>query len=262
MSMKNNIRFLLLIILVIFLFSFPAMGQNIDDMDEDHWAYESVQELIDRGYLNLYEDDTFRGNESISRYEMAEIVSRLLADLQDTDTELEEEDVEEIRKLSLEFRDELVEIAQEQDDFSQALEDLQDENIIRSEEIGDLNEQLESQQEELTGIVDNILELKKKNEEVDDVRDDLSDTKQELEETREELTAREKDIEKLKDQLKESVDTKIEEQNTTMESEIQTMDKRIGELETRLEEEKEGSGENTTALFVGGAAVLAILLTS
>ncbi|MFW6238400.1 MAG: S-layer homology domain-containing protein [Halanaerobiales bacterium] len=260
--MKNSVKVIVLVFLFTALFSAPLLAQEIEDVSEDHWAYESVQKLIDRGYLNLYDDDTFRGKNSISRYEMAVIVSRLLEDLQDSGAQLEEDDVEEIRKLSLEFRDELVEIAQEQEDFSGTLENLKEENIIQSEEIGNLNEQMESLQEELTGIVDSILEMKKMQEEVDNLEANLSETNQKLEDTREELNLKEQDIEELQNQLENTVDSKIENQNSTMNSELKTMENRIDELENKLAEEENSGGDNKTALLVGGTAVLAILLTS
>ncbi|MGC9319566.1 MAG: S-layer homology domain-containing protein [Armatimonadota bacterium] len=44
----------------------------------DHWAYDAVQMLIDRGILVGYPDGGFRGDRAMTRYEFAMAISRLL----------------------------------------------------------------------------------------------------------------------------------------------------------------------------------------
>ncbi len=44
----------------------------------DHWAYDAVQTLIDRGVIIGYPDGTFKGDRALTRYEFAQAVSRLL----------------------------------------------------------------------------------------------------------------------------------------------------------------------------------------
>ena len=50
-------------------------GQDIDfeysDLPKDHWAYDFVKKLSDKGYLNGYPDGTFKGNAKMTRYEFA-----------------------------------------------------------------------------------------------------------------------------------------------------------------------------------------------
>nr|DAG00508.1 MAG TPA: YadA-like protein [Myoviridae sp. ctJ2i1] len=50
-------------------------GQDVDfeysDLPKDHWAYDFVKKLSDKGYLNGYPDDTFKGDAKMTRYEFA-----------------------------------------------------------------------------------------------------------------------------------------------------------------------------------------------
>lgn len=50
-------------------------GQDVDfeysDLPEDHWAYDFVKKLSDKGYLNGYPDGTFKGDAKMTRYEFA-----------------------------------------------------------------------------------------------------------------------------------------------------------------------------------------------
>ena len=50
-------------------------GQDVDfeysDLPKDHWAYDFVKKLSDKGYLNGYPDGTFKGDAEMTRYEFA-----------------------------------------------------------------------------------------------------------------------------------------------------------------------------------------------
>lgn len=50
-------------------------GQDADfeysDLPKDHWAYDFVKKLSDKGYLNGYPDGTFKGDAKMTRYEFA-----------------------------------------------------------------------------------------------------------------------------------------------------------------------------------------------
>ncbi|HAT56224.1 MAG TPA: hypothetical protein DCS74_01420 [Veillonellaceae bacterium] len=48
------------------------------DVPENHWAYEAVKSLGEKGLIEGYPDGSFGGERSLSRYEFAEIVYRAL----------------------------------------------------------------------------------------------------------------------------------------------------------------------------------------
>ncbi|WP_286821226.1 YadA-like family protein [Mitsuokella sp. UBA4253] len=48
------------------------------DVPENHWAYEYVKNLAERGYLKGYPDGDFKGDRAMTRYEYAAIIYRAL----------------------------------------------------------------------------------------------------------------------------------------------------------------------------------------
>lgn len=61
-----------------------AVGQtstgnvNFPDVSENHWAYEYVKSLADRGLVVGYPDGEFKGDRSMTRYEFAAVIYRAL----------------------------------------------------------------------------------------------------------------------------------------------------------------------------------------
>lgn len=49
------------------------------DVSPSDWAYQAVSELSDEGIVDGYPDGTFRGQKNMTRYELAQIVARLIA---------------------------------------------------------------------------------------------------------------------------------------------------------------------------------------
>lgn len=65
------------------------------DVPAGHWAYDSLAKLADTGVIDGYPDGTFKGDETITRYEAAQITARAMAKGADCD------------KLAAEFSSEL-----------------------------------------------------------------------------------------------------------------------------------------------------------
>jgi len=51
---------------------------NLTDLPATHWAYPSVQKLVSAGIIYPYEDGTFKGNQEVSRYLLAYILSNFI----------------------------------------------------------------------------------------------------------------------------------------------------------------------------------------
>src|SRR5438105_1075758 len=57
-----------------------AQAQGPDDVPNDHWAYPAVQDLVSKGLVKGYPPDgRFRGKRVLTRYEMATVIQRVLA---------------------------------------------------------------------------------------------------------------------------------------------------------------------------------------
>ncbi|SHK72302.1 S-layer homology domain-containing protein [Selenomonas ruminantium] len=78
-----------------------AASNPFSDVPEGHWAYESIQKLVDDNVIDGYGDGTFRGDRTITRYEAAQMVAKAMA------KNPTGEDKTVVDKLRAEFADEL-----------------------------------------------------------------------------------------------------------------------------------------------------------
>ena len=73
------------------------------DVSTSDWAYQAVADLSDQGIVEGYPDGTFKGETHITRYEMAQIIARLMA----REDQYNAEQRATIDKLAGEYADEL-----------------------------------------------------------------------------------------------------------------------------------------------------------
>lgn len=66
----------------------PAFGQPFADTPANHWAYEAFTQLAAKGLIQGYPDGTFKGDRTMTRYEMAMVVARLLARIEQQEYEV------------------------------------------------------------------------------------------------------------------------------------------------------------------------------
>ena len=79
-----------------------AAANPFEDVPADHWAYDAVAQLAADGVIEGYGDGTYRGDQEITRYEMAQMVARAMAK-----GSVSGADKAMIDKLAAEFADEL-----------------------------------------------------------------------------------------------------------------------------------------------------------
>ncbi len=65
-------------LLLVFALAMPTSAAVFTDVQEDHWAYEAVNQLVAAGVIEGYPDGTFKGGEKMSRFEVAQAVNRAL----------------------------------------------------------------------------------------------------------------------------------------------------------------------------------------
>lgn len=164
--MKHKIFLCILIFITVFT-SFISAA-TIADVPTNHWAFEDVKFTVDKGLFELYEDGTFRGSDNVSRYQIAVLVARLLEEIDGGNISTSEEDMELLRKLSVEFQEELVDLALKGDVFTEQIKTLEQKNLIQDEflteikdiDIASLNERISNAERDVTSIIDSILKLK------------------------------------------------------------------------------------------------------
>ncbi|MEG1502520.1 MAG: S-layer homology domain-containing protein, partial [Synergistaceae bacterium] len=75
------------------------------DVPVGHWAYDAVSQLAARGVISRYPDGAFKGGQPATRYEVASVVARAIATIDKDKATVQ--DIEMLKKLTMEFKDEL-----------------------------------------------------------------------------------------------------------------------------------------------------------
>jgi hypothetical protein len=108
-------------VVVLAAFAVPAFAATNPFMDvpASHWAYDAVAQLASRGIISGYPTGDYKGAQPTTRYEMASVIARALAQI---DIEkASKQEVELMKKLILEFRDELDALNVKVDGFDERL---------------------------------------------------------------------------------------------------------------------------------------------
>lgn len=79
-----------------------AAANPFSDVPADSWAYDAVSKLASDGIINGYTDGTYKGQNTMTRYEMAQIVAKAM-----TKTDMDKADKALVDKLAAEFSEEL-----------------------------------------------------------------------------------------------------------------------------------------------------------
>ena len=105
-----------------------AAANPFADVPADHWAYDAVAQLVQDGIVNGYAaDGTFKGDQNMSRYEMAQIVAKAMAKSEAADNN----NKALIDKLAAEFSDELANLGVRVADLEAKTDNVKWEGLIR-----------------------------------------------------------------------------------------------------------------------------------
>lgn len=98
------------------------------DVPAKHWAYDSVSKLAQAGIISGYGDGTYRGDRTLTRYEMATIVGKALANSDKADAEIKKE----LAALQTEFAEELNTLGVRVDALEKKVDNTKITGIIRA----------------------------------------------------------------------------------------------------------------------------------
>jgi hypothetical protein len=90
-----------------------ASATPFSDVPANHWAYQYIQSLAADGLIDGYPDGKFKGDRPLTRYEMAVVVARVIAKLQENEkpyTGPTKQDLDKLQKLIDNLKDELDEL--------------------------------------------------------------------------------------------------------------------------------------------------------
>lgn len=86
---------LLVALAVIFALAAPVMAGPYSDVPASHWAYDALNKLSATGIITGYPDGTYKGNQNLTRYQIAVLVGRVL-DAVEAETELLNDQIEAV----------------------------------------------------------------------------------------------------------------------------------------------------------------------
>jgi hypothetical protein len=134
MNLKRSLC-VMMVCLLMLLTANIALAANPTDVTPDHWAYKAVQTLIDKGYLQLYQDQTFEGNQPVDRYTLASVVAKILAEIASGSVGTTREDVKVLRSLTNELREELVKLIADTNTYAKRAEEMKRQDVVLKEDL-------------------------------------------------------------------------------------------------------------------------------
>ena len=127
-------RLSILLVAAMVLTTVVATANPFSDVPFSHWSYDAVNKLAARGILQGYPDGTFKGNQAVTRYALAMVTAKMLANVEQMmesgiGTNLvTRSDLHTLEKLTVEFADELallgVKVTALEDDMQVVKEDV------------------------------------------------------------------------------------------------------------------------------------------
>ena len=103
--MKKFAAIFAVAILIAFAAPVFAATNPFMDVPMNSWAYDAVAQLASKGILSGYPDGLYKGRQPMTRYEAASVVARALAYIDMT--KASKQDVDMLKRLVVEFKDEL-----------------------------------------------------------------------------------------------------------------------------------------------------------
>lgn len=104
---KNQVIYAVVTILLFNTFGAAVAFAKVTDVPVDHWAYHAVNNAVTKGYLTVFEDGTFQGTRAVDRYALANVISRLLEEIEVARVKGTSGDLSIVRDLSLKFESDL-----------------------------------------------------------------------------------------------------------------------------------------------------------
>lgn len=113
----------------------PVYGQEDDgqedemfsDVPEDHWAYEDIKYLAEKGILTGLPSGEYEGEEAITRYQVANLVARAVRYLQEHQGTGDQQDLSTLEDLVYKLSEKVDSASQTSDQLTTRIDELQTE---------------------------------------------------------------------------------------------------------------------------------------
>ncbi|PRX29890.1 S-layer family protein [Orenia metallireducens] len=202
MKVRNSFINFMLIFIFVATAALPAFAATkIDDISSSHWAYKSVKELVEKGYMSLYEGNEFKGENKVSRYELAKVIAKILNNIEQGQVVPEKGDVLTLKNLASEFRSELVEVISQNEDLKDEVNKLDKEQKVLKEDVVNTNYRINQLQQEVVKLLKSLKEEAERTKKLENKLSSLEQDNQVLKERLaklEEGSGTQQEIDKLK----------------------------------------------------------------
>lgn len=119
------------------------IGEQFSDVSKDHWAYDDIKYLADRGIITGLPGGRYQGQEALDRYSAAALISRAVKYLQNNSENVTLQDLDVLRDLIFKVSDNMATL-QGQVDSLQGGSDLREQVVSNQERISGVEAQVES----------------------------------------------------------------------------------------------------------------------
>lgn len=130
--MKKSLGLTLFLLYIFFIVATvsPVVASPFMDINDTHWAAEGVRQLADKGLLEGPDGKHFYGDRSMTRYEMAKLVNKMLARIEETAKHehihyADKEDLTLIHRLATELKDNIDSTKKQAEQLEKEMEKLE-----------------------------------------------------------------------------------------------------------------------------------------
>ncbi len=153
---KNKIALGLVAMLVLNMVVPLTVLANVTDVPTDHWAYHAVNNAVTRGYLTVFEDGTFQGSRAVDRYALANVINRLLEDIEVSRVRGTSGDLLEASELRLRFEEDLATWYADQQSLRDEVKRVDENAIIAEERLSRVVAAQVGLEDQVVGLQDNM----------------------------------------------------------------------------------------------------------
>ena len=155
--MKESKIVLSLVALLVLNIILPMTAlANVSDVPTDHWAYHAVNNAVTRGYLTVFEDGTFQGSRAVDRYALANVINRLLEDIEVSRVRGTSGDLLEASELRLRFEEDLATWYADQQQLRDEVKRVDENAIIAEERVSRVVAAQVGLEDQVVGLKDNM----------------------------------------------------------------------------------------------------------
>ena len=124
-------------------------GNSFTDVPKEHWAYDAIEELAQKGVLMGYTDGSFRGENTMSRNTMAMLTAKMLANIEqfikeERELEITKDDIKLLEDLSYEFQDELSTLGTSAKNISEELNKIKEDTKALKDDISKISNKVDN----------------------------------------------------------------------------------------------------------------------